>query len=230
MTKQEMIDEYIKCRDDKVYFIEKYCKIISPHDGVIDTRLYEWQKDFINKKNIQVDTARQVGFSTLAYLNILHTIIFFDNKTIVKLSSHYGVDATIFYQLYDMCTYEWKPNLISKSKRDFKTENGNRVIFGKVYTSLIRGYTINELYLEDFNFIDQSNAHEFLYAILPTIVANKNSNMWVWGGISERNNIKINQLEQHALPFWATSDDNYVRYKNANMYIGKENTKRELLI
>ena len=44
---QEMIDEWIKCRDDVIYFAENYCAIVHVDHGTIQVQLRDYQKDMI---------------------------------------------------------------------------------------------------------------------------------------------------------------------------------------
>ena len=44
----EQIQEYIKCKDDPIYFIENYCKIVSLDLGLIPFILFDYQKRFID--------------------------------------------------------------------------------------------------------------------------------------------------------------------------------------
>ena len=67
----ELIAEYLKCQNDVVYFVETYMKIISIDKGLINFKLYEYQKQMLknfaeNRFNI-VTTARQAG--KCVYLN-----------------------------------------------------------------------------------------------------------------------------------------------------------------
>ena len=62
---QEMKDEFIRCRDDVMYFCEKYIKIVHVDHGLIPIRLYDYQKEIIessqqHRKTI-VLTSRQAG-------------------------------------------------------------------------------------------------------------------------------------------------------------------------
>lgn len=41
------LDEIEKCRDDPIYFIENYAKIVSLDKGVIPFKMFPYQKDFI---------------------------------------------------------------------------------------------------------------------------------------------------------------------------------------
>jgi hypothetical protein len=45
---EEQIAEYIKCKDNPIYFINNYCKIVSLDDGLIPFKLFDYQIKFIN--------------------------------------------------------------------------------------------------------------------------------------------------------------------------------------
>ena len=43
----DLIAEYVKCANDPVYFTETYMKIISINEGLINFKLYDYQKKMI---------------------------------------------------------------------------------------------------------------------------------------------------------------------------------------
>lgn len=61
----EMVDEWIKCRDDPIYFTEKYIKIINLNDGLVNFLPYDYQKQIIqtihDERFTIVLTGRQSG-------------------------------------------------------------------------------------------------------------------------------------------------------------------------
>jgi hypothetical protein len=63
----EMVDEYVKCMNDPIYFAEKYIKIVSLDRGFVPIKLYDYQKEIIEKaidptvRNVAALTARQAG-------------------------------------------------------------------------------------------------------------------------------------------------------------------------
>lgn len=44
----ELIQEYVKCSQDVVYFTETYMKIINPDRGLINFELYPYQKEMLD--------------------------------------------------------------------------------------------------------------------------------------------------------------------------------------
>ena len=49
---QEEIEEYIKCKNDPVYFTEKHIKIVNVDEGLVSFNMYKYQKKLI--KNFQI--------------------------------------------------------------------------------------------------------------------------------------------------------------------------------
>ena len=45
---QEQIQEYLKCKEDPVYFAMNYVKIISLDEGVVPFKMWDFQKELIN--------------------------------------------------------------------------------------------------------------------------------------------------------------------------------------
>lgn len=62
---QDMVDEWIRCRDDPIYFAETYIKIVHVDRGLIPIELYEYQKEVIDvvqgNRKIIVTQSRQSG-------------------------------------------------------------------------------------------------------------------------------------------------------------------------
>ena len=62
---QEMLQEYMKCAEDPIYFAEKYIKIVHVDHGFIPIRLYDYQKEIIeatvNNRRVVCNTSRQAG-------------------------------------------------------------------------------------------------------------------------------------------------------------------------
>lgn len=61
----DMIQEYLKCSEDPVYFAEKYIQIVHVDHGLIPIKLYDYQKEIIekitNNRRVAVCTSRQAG-------------------------------------------------------------------------------------------------------------------------------------------------------------------------
>ena len=73
---KEEIAEYIKCREDPVYFIENYVKIITLDKGLQPFKLYPCQKEkvkcIMDNRRVVLMEGRQQGKTVTSAACILH--------------------------------------------------------------------------------------------------------------------------------------------------------------
>ena len=58
---QEQIEEYLKCAQDPIYFVENYVKIINVDKGVIPFKLYNFQREMIRTINNNRRVVGRIG-------------------------------------------------------------------------------------------------------------------------------------------------------------------------
>jgi hypothetical protein len=170
----ELVQEYVKCQEDPVYFTENYMKIISINEGLTSFNMYEYQKDMVksfkdNRYTI-VTTARQAGKSTTTCAFILWYIIFHPDKTVALLANKGDTAREILgrVQLAYQHLPKWlQQGVVEWNKGSFVLENNSRVLAAATSGSAIRGYTINLLFIDEAAFID--NWDEFFTSVYPTI-------------------------------------------------------------
>ena len=88
---QDQILEYIKCKEDPVYFAKNYVKIISLDEGLTPFEPYHFQEKLINnfhnnRFNI-CKMPRQTGKSTTVVSYLLHYAVFNDSVNIGILAN-----------------------------------------------------------------------------------------------------------------------------------------------
>ena len=140
----ELIAEYVKCSNDVVYFTEKYMKIISIDKGLINFKLYDYQKEMLknfanNRFNI-VTTARQAGKSTTTCAFILWFIIFHPEKTVALLANKGDTAREILgrVQLAYQHLPKWlQQGVVEWNKGSFVLENNSRVIAAATSSELL---------------------------------------------------------------------------------------------
>lgn len=171
---KEMIDEYRKCSDDPIYFINNYVNIINVDKGLIPIKLFDYQKKMIesmayNRYTI-ITTARQVGKTTATISFILWYVLFNADKTVALLANKGETAREILSKV--QLAYEHLPQwlqqgMVEWNKGSVVLENNSRVIASTTSTSAIRGYSINLLFIDEAAFID--NWDEFFTSVFPTI-------------------------------------------------------------
>ena len=87
----EQIEEFIKCKQDPVYFAQNYIKIVNVDEGLVPFKMWKFQEGLIrkfheNRFNICM-MPRQTGKSTTSVSYLLHYAVFNDNVNIGILAN-----------------------------------------------------------------------------------------------------------------------------------------------
>jgi hypothetical protein len=175
---QEQVQEYYKCSQDPIYFIENYCKIVSLDHGLIPFKLYDCQREKVriiheNRKVILME-GRQQGKTTTSAAYILWYTLFQASKTVAILANKATAAREVLnrYQLM----YEHLPSWLQQgvttwNKGDIELENGSKVFTAATSASGIRGKSVNMLYVDETAIIPNNVAEDFFTSVYPTISA-----------------------------------------------------------
>lgn len=170
----DMLQEYLRCAQDPVYFAEKYIQIVHVDRGLIPIVLYDYQKEIIvklsNNRRVTVVTSRQAGKTTTAAAIILHYILFNDHKTVALLANKGDAAREILDRI--KLSFESLPDWLQQgveewNKGSISLENGCKVIAAATSSSAIRGKSISLLYIDEAAFVE--NWDEFFASVFPTI-------------------------------------------------------------
>jgi hypothetical protein len=170
----EMIKEWIKCKNDPIYFAQNYIKIVHVDRGLITIDLYDYQEEiiekFYNNRRLAVVTSRQAGKTTTAVVVILHYILFNDYKRVGLLANKGDSAREILERI--KIAFEALPKWIQQgvvewNKGSVELENGSKVIAAATSSSNIRGKSMNLLYIDETAFVDGWD--NFSASVLPTI-------------------------------------------------------------
>jgi hypothetical protein len=170
----QMVQEWLKCAQDPIYFAEKYIKIVHVDHGFIPIRLYDYQKEIIeklqNNRRVTVVTSRQAGKTTTAAAIILHYILFNEHKTVALLANKGDAAREILDRI--KIAYEALPDWLQQgveewNKGSIVLENGCKVLAAATSSSAIRGKSISLLYIDEAAFVE--NWDEFFASVFPTI-------------------------------------------------------------
>lgn len=175
---KEQIAEYMKCKEDPIYFIENYCMIVTLDQGLQPFKLYDCQKkkvDFImNNRRCILMEGRQQGKTVTAAACILHYTIFQDSKTVAIMANKSNAAREVLarYQImYEHLPIWMQQGVKTWNKGDVDLENGSRVFTAATTASGIRGKSVNWLYIDEAAIIPNNVADEFFTSVYPTISA-----------------------------------------------------------
>jgi hypothetical protein len=181
---EDNIQEYLKCTKDPLYFIEHYCKIVSLDDGVVQFKLFPYQKRIIealhNNKKVIGKLFRQSGKSTVVASYITWYVLFNDNKTAAILANKQIIAKEIFLRVQFM--YENLPKWLQQgvvewNKTSFSIENGSRCFCAATSASAVRGTSLSFLLCDEFAHLKPNLAEEFIASVFPTISSSETSKL-----------------------------------------------------
>ena len=175
---EEQIRDYLKCKDDPIYFIENFCKIITLDRGLQPFKLYECQKRkveiIVNERKVILMEGRQQGKTVTAAACILHYTIFNADKTVAIMANKTASAREVLarYQtMYENLPIWMQQGVKTWNKGDVELENNCRVFTAATTTSGIRGKSVNWLYIDEAAIIPNNVADEFFASVYPTISA-----------------------------------------------------------
>jgi len=173
---QENIEEFIKCKDDPVYFAKNYIQIVSLDEGLVNFNLYPFQEKLVrnfheNRFNI-CKMPRQTGKSTTVVSYLLHYAVFNDNVNIAILANKASTARDLLGRL--QLAYENLPKWMQQgvlvwNKGSLELENGSKILAASTSASAVRGGSYNVIFLDEFAFIPNHIADQFFASVYPTI-------------------------------------------------------------
>lgn len=175
---QHELEEYIKCKEDPVYFAEAYFKIIHVDHGLIPIKLYDFQKEaltaYMTNRKMVINASRQVGKTSVATAIILHFVLFNTAKSVAVLSNKGEAAGEILERI--KLAYEYLPRflqcgVVEWNKRTVLFENKSKIIAASSSSDSIRGRAVSMLYIDEMSFIPRWE--EFSASVLPTLSSGK---------------------------------------------------------
>jgi len=179
---QDQILEFIKCKEDPVYFAKNYVKIISLDEGLTQFEPYHFQEKLINnfhnnRFNI-CKMPRQTGKSTTVVSYLLHYAVFNDSVNIGILANKAATARELLGRLqtaYENLPKWMQQGIIAWNKGSLELENGSKILAASTSASAVRGMSFNILFLDEFAFVPNHVADSFFASVYPTITSGKNT-------------------------------------------------------
>lgn len=179
---KERIRETIKCKNDIIYWAEKYYTIITLDSGKQLIKVYPKQKEFIKmmiRENRVINlSARQSGKTTAYNVFALHYACFNNDKNIV-ITANNGKSASDFVQriklAYERLPMFIKPGIVEWNKRRVTFDNGCSITAMPANGS-VRGASASILIIDEFGFLNEAtDEYAFWKSVYPIVSAGKDS-------------------------------------------------------
>ena len=153
---KEQVQEFIKCSNDPIYFIEKYMKIITSDEGLVTIKLWDYQRDMVNSMHDNrytiIATSRRAGKSVATCSYILWYIIFHREKSVAILSDKGDTSIEILskVQLAYQNLPKWLQHGVTEwHKKSFVLENNSRVLASPTTKNSLKGYAVDILFIDE---------------------------------------------------------------------------------
>ena len=177
---EEQIIEFLKCKEDPVYFANNYMKIVSLDEGLVQFKPYDFQEKLItnfheNRFNI-CKMPRQTGKSTTSVAYLLHYCVFNDSVNIGILANKAATARDLLGRLqtaYENLPKWMQQGIIAWNKGSLELENGSKILAASTSASAVRGMSFNILFLDEFAFVPNHIAEDFFSSVYPTITSGK---------------------------------------------------------
>ena len=183
---KEQIQEYQKCMDDPVYFIQEYMKIVSLDEGLVPFKMYDFQRNMVQTFHDNRFTIcklpRQSGKSTTIIAYLLHYVLFNPNVNVAILANKSSTARDILGRLqlgYENLPKWLQQGVISWNKGSLDLENGSSILAASTSASAIRGGSYNIIFLDEFAYVPATLAEEFFSSVYPTISSGKSTKVMI---------------------------------------------------
>ena len=179
---KENVAEYLRCKDDPVYFAMNYVKIVTLDEGLKSFEPYDFQEKLINnfhdnRFNI-CKMPRQTGKSTTVISYLLHYVVFNDSVNVGILANKAATARELLGRLqtaYENLPKWMQQGILSWNRGSLELENGSKILAASTSASAVRGMSFNILFLDEFAFVPNHIADSFFASVYPTITSGQNT-------------------------------------------------------
>jgi len=183
---KEQVEEYLKCANDPVYFIETYVQIVNVDEGLMPFSMYDFQSNMVekihNNRFVIAKLPRQSGKSTTVIAYLLHYVLFNESVNVAILANKLATARDLLGRL--KLAYEHLPKWIQQgiiewNKGSIELENGSKILASATSSSAVRGGSFNMIFMDEFAYVPQGVAEEFFSSVYPTISSGKTTKVLI---------------------------------------------------
>ena len=173
----EEIEEWKRCKNDILYFAEKYCKLMTP-EGIRHISLRDYQKKYLehlqdHRLSIYL-ACRQCGKTTTSAIFMLHYILFNVDKNALVLGNKRKTAVEILdkaKKIFFEIPYFLKPGVYKWNEAEIVLDNGCRLMAEATTINSGISFTFHCVLADEFAHIAPNIMESFYNNIFPTITA-----------------------------------------------------------
>lgn len=212
----DQVEEFVKCGQSPLYFIENYIRIVNIDQGLIPFNLYPFQKDIVQlvekERFVICKMPRQTGKTTTIAAVLLWYAMFHEDFSIAILAHKSSQSREILGRI--QLAYEHLPRwlqlgIVEWNKGNIELENGSKMLAASTSASAIRGGSFNLIYLDEFAFVPTHIQEEFFASVYPTISSGQTSKVLI---TSTPNGLNL------FFKLWTDSENGLNNYKRIDVH------------
>ena len=212
----EQVEEFVKCSQDPLYFIQEYINIVNIDEGLIKFEPYDFQKEIIelvkDERFVICKMPRQTGKTTTICAVLLWYMMFTESFNIAILAHKSSQSRDILGRI--QLAYEHLPRwlqlgIVEWNKGNVELENGSKILAASTSASSIRGGSFNLIYLDEFAFVPTHVQEEFFASVYPTISSGQTSKVLI---TSTPNGLNL------FYKLWHDSEEDLNEYKRIDVH------------
>ena len=173
----EEVQEWLRCKNDILYFSEKYCKLMTP-EGIRNIELRDYQKKYLkhledNRLSIYL-ACRQCGKTTTSAIFMLHYILFNIDKNALVLGNKRKTAIEILdkaKKIFIELPFFLRPGIYKWNEAEIVLDNGCRLMAEATTTNSGIGFTFHCVLADEFAHISSNIMEAFYNNLFPTITA-----------------------------------------------------------
>jgi hypothetical protein len=183
---KEQINEIVICSTDPIYFAEKYYTITTLDHGKQIIKFWDFQKKLLKvlvevpdgKRNVVVCSSRQISKTTITCIYVTWCVLFKKDYKIAILANKERTACEILDRIKLSFSYlpMWlQQGIIEWNSKNVKLENNSEILACSTSSSAIRGFSMNELVLDEFAHVQKSVQNLLTASVVPIISSGKTS-------------------------------------------------------
>lgn len=181
------LKEYVKCSQDAKYFTENYVKIVHVDRGIVKFKLYPFQEKLIelfeNNRFVCCKLARQSGKSTVVVCGyFLWYVLFHPDNSVGILANKEATAIELLRRMkqsFELLPRFLKQGVVKWDQKLIMLANNTRVRAESTSASAVRGDSFNIILLDEFAFVAENIAQEFMTSVYPTITSGKTTKLFI---------------------------------------------------
>lgn len=171
-----------ECMQDKLFYGNNFGKLKDGAKGWVNITLRDYQENLLNmytnnRWNL-IMFPRQSGKTVTTIIEIAHFLTFNTDKDCVVIAQSDKVVNEILAKLkefFNGLPFFLQPGFVSFNAKGFVLENGCRLSIGIASESVVQGFSLDLVYIDEAAYIKSSMWGKFWTNIYPTLINNPES-------------------------------------------------------